>query len=252
MHAIWNNKNPSVSREQVDGDMSRFERHGHVLPKQTGNHHQEHVYFVARNPYTRILSLYLQKVVNHACVHQYWSKGMYQPRADGRECMPANKTWFPYFVRHVAKKSKGKGFRACVVTMFICVNNKYLPACLAPTLAAAREVTILRLEEATVVLVSVSCQRNYSNISVLVETWNKFSASSCYYPSTGTCHDCMLKCIDPASNLTKLAEQAMSMQRVHPTSCFNTILPNRPILCLVSTIHKIFKFWDIHCGIGGN
>jgi hypothetical protein len=23
-------------------------------------------------------------------------------------------------------------------------------------------------------------------------------------------------------------------------------------LCLVSTIHKIFKFWDIHCGIGGN
>jgi hypothetical protein len=28
----------------------------------------------------------------------------------------------------------------------------------------------------------------------------------------------MLKCIDPASNLTKLAEQAMSMRRVHPTS----------------------------------
>ena len=57
MHAAWNNKKPPVSGEQVDGDMSRFERHGHVLQKQTGNHHQEHVYFVARNPYTRILSL---------------------------------------------------------------------------------------------------------------------------------------------------------------------------------------------------
>jgi hypothetical protein len=103
----------------VDGDMSRFERHGHVLQKQTGNHHQEHVYFVARNPYTRILSLYLQKVVVNACVHQHWSKGMYQPRADGRECMPANKTSFPYFVRHVAKKVKEKG-SVCRYNVHLC------------------------------------------------------------------------------------------------------------------------------------
>jgi hypothetical protein len=52
---------------------------------------------------------YLQKVVVNACMHQHRSKGMYQPRADGRECMPANKTSFPYFVRHVAKKVKEKG-----------------------------------------------------------------------------------------------------------------------------------------------
>ena len=62
--AAWNNK-PAISGEGVDRDMKHWEKHYLAPSSRLGQ--ESHVYFVARNPYTRILSMYLQKVVN-ACI----------------------------------------------------------------------------------------------------------------------------------------------------------------------------------------
>lgn len=203
VYATWNKKPPS-SGEQVDSDMHRFE-HGHVLTKQTGKH-KEHVYFIARNPYTRILSLYLQKVVN-ACI----STGQKGCTTGGWKGMHANKTSFPYFVRHVAKKVQEKG-SVCLYNVHLC---QQVSACLAPTLEA-KEVTILRLEEQSCWFPCLVHQTGMAP-SLLQHGWNKFSASSCYYTATGNCND-MLTFIDP-SNFTKMATG-----NVHATGASNKLL----------------------------
>lgn len=126
--------------------------------------------------------------------------------------MHANKTSFPYFVRHVSKKVEEKG-SVCRYNVHLC---QQVSSCLAPTLQA-QEVTILRLEEQSCWFPCFVHQVGVTP-SLLQHGWNKFSASSCYYTATGNCTD-MLTFIDPANLTSKMATG-----NVHATGASNKML----------------------------
>ena len=177
VYAAWNEK-PPKSGEVVDSDMSHWETHA-----LDSNIEASHVYFVSRNPYTRILSMYLQKVVN-ACVSG--QKGCDKGQWKGMN----STTTFKEFVKHVAEKSEKKG-STCAYNPHLC---QQVESCLSPTLSA-KDVTIIRLEEQSCWFPCFVKQIGVKS-TLLKHGWTEFSGRSCYYTATGECQD-MLQSIDP-------------------------------------------------------
>jgi len=182
MYAAWNNK-PAIDGYGVDSDMSHWDHH--QLPDNKESK-KSHVYFVARNPYTRILSLYLQKVVN-ACI----SVGQKGCDRHGWKGMNSKRTSFKDFVKRVAEKAETKG-STCAYNVHLC---QQVESSLTATLAA-KDVTIIRLEEQSCWVPCLVKQIGVKS-ALLSKGWEAFSGSSCYYTATGDCSD-MLRSIDPS------------------------------------------------------
>ena len=175
VYVAWRDK-PPKTWEEADKDMHRREVH-------EAEHKRSHVYFVTRNPYTRILSLYLQKVAN-SCL----------PGAEG--CKSGwrgfhKRTTFKAFVEGIEQRATSKG-SLCAVNAHLC---QQVESCITTTLDV-KEVTAIRLEEQSKWF---PCFIQEIGIKpALLETgWeNLKNNQSCYYTSTGDCKD-MLQSIDP-------------------------------------------------------
>lgn len=196
---VARNKKPPKTGYEVDRDMKHWEHHS--ITSRTSN---SHIYFVARNPYSRILSLYLQKAVG-ACITDS-QKGC---NRRGWKGMNEKKTTFPEFVKHVALKAKQKG-SLCAYNVHLCLQ---VSTCLAATLKA-KEVTIIRVEEQSCWFPCLVKQFGIKS-SLLTSGWDEFSGHSCYYTSTGQCKD-MLKTIDPS-------KVGVATGNVHATGASNRL-----------------------------
>jgi len=177
LYAIWNDK-PPPSAEAVVEDMKRWE-----IKKLPSSMNNSHVYFVARNPYTRALSLYLQKVVND-CVSasKYGCQSGYLGMS--------SETSFKAFVDSVEQKVARAG-SLCAVDHHLC---QQVESCLTTT-HVAQEVTIVRLEEQSSWF-PCFVQQTGMNSTLLDNGWANFTGQSCYYSATGDCKD-MLRSIEP-------------------------------------------------------
>lgn len=180
VYAAWNKKAPK-SGYDVHHDMSHWQRHNLV---NSAKSHQTHVYFVARNPYTRILSMYLHKVVN-ACI----SDGKDGCDTHGWHLIKRD-TSFKIFVEIIEKKVAEKG-SLCAISHHLC---QQVETCLTTTLHA-KAITVIRVEEESCWFPCLAKQVGMKT-TLLNKGWDEFSGHSCYYTSTGECDD-MLRVIDP-------------------------------------------------------
>ncbi len=174
--AAWNRK-PAISGYAVDNDMRHWEHH-------SINSEETHVYFVARNPYTRILSMYLQKVVN-ACI----SDGQKGCDTHGWHGIKPEIS-FEGFVEEIELKLTRHG-NLCGISHHLC---QQVETCITPTLSA-QEVTVIRVEEQSCWFPCLVKQIGIQS-SLLSNGWEQFSGQACYYSATGDCKD-MLRSIDP-------------------------------------------------------
>lgn len=184
IYAIWKRRAPK-SRVEVDHDFHRWAHH--ELRRRFAKH--AHVYFVTRNPYTRMLSMYLQRVVSH-CI------------TDTKEhrCKPgwhniSAKTSFKAFLKIVEERVAKKG-SLCKESHHLC---QQVESCITTT-SRAEKVTQIRLEEQSLWFPCLVKETGMYE-KALTKGWSKFNgARSCYYTSTGECKD-MLQNIDP-NNVT--------------------------------------------------
>jgi len=183
VYAAWNKK-PAISGEGVDRDMGHWEHHKLSNGKKSK---ESHVYFVARNPYSRVLSLYLQKVVS-ACISDD-PTGSYRCARNGWRGIRAD-TSFKDFVTIIDERLTRKK-SLCEMNAHLC---QQVESCLTTTLSA-KEVTIIRLEEQSCWFPCLVKQIGIKS-ALLSNGWDAFSGSSCYYTATDDCKD-MLRSIDP-------------------------------------------------------
>lgn len=183
--AAWKGKPVANNARGVYDDIKKWEVH--QLSNKTEAHRESHVYFIARDPYSRLLSLYLHKVQN-ACI----STGQKGCGKEQRFRGANSKTSFKEFVKRIEKRfEKKKSLGKIEYHLHLQVEN-----CLTTTLAA-RQVTILRLEEQSCWFPCLVKQTGV-NTTVLESGWESFSGTSCYYTATGICKD-MLQSLDPRS-----------------------------------------------------
>ena len=138
------------------------------------------VYFITRNPYTRLLSLYKNKVT-WAC------KGQPQIKCGQRAFLGMGpETTFKEFVKRVTKRKEAVGNEGlCTVNHHLCLQTQ---TCITTSLASSR-VIVLKLEEQATWFASFIDSLKM-NISVLSgKEWKQFSGRSCYYSGTGDCRD---------------------------------------------------------------
>lgn len=173
VYSAWHNK-PAKDGYQVDSDMKHWEIHS-LDPTKSASH-KSHVYFVARNPYTRILSMYLQKVVN-ACISG-GQKGCNKPKG-WHGIKPS--TSFERFVEIIEKRVEKRG-SLCGISHHVC---QQVETCLTNTLPAA-QVTVIRVEEESCWFPCLVQQIGVKP-KVLSKGWEQFSGQSCYYSATGNC-----------------------------------------------------------------
>lgn len=170
----WNMK-AATSGEGVDEDMGHWQYHS--IPGKRKFEKKSHVYFVARNPYSRILSLFLQKV-KEECISE-GQKGCNRAHA-WRGFKPD--TLFKDFVKSIGQSVEKHG-SPCAVNHHLC---KQVESCLTNTLSA-EEVTVIRLEEQSCWFPCLAKELRLEP-SIFSNGWEQFSGQSCYYTATGDCN----------------------------------------------------------------
>jgi len=183
VYAAWNQK-AAIDGYGVDRDMSHWEHHQLLNSKAN---RESHVYFAARNPYTRMLSMYLQKVVN-ACIND-GQKGCDMHGWHGIK----PKTSFKDFVEIIEEKLQSRARSLCGISHHLC---QQVESCLTTTLPV-KDFIVIRLKEQSCWFPCFVKQIGIKS-ALLNKGWEKFSGRSCYYSATGDCHD-MLRSIDPTS-----------------------------------------------------
>lgn len=180
VYSSWHKKPPN-SGTTVDHDM----RHRWEQREITSSDNKSHVYFIARDPYSRILSMYLQKVVN-ACT----SDGQVGCDTGGWHGIHAD-TSFKDYVRKIEERVKKRG-SLCNISHHLC---QQVETCLTTTLPA-QNVTILRVEEQSCWFPCLANQTSFESSLLQHKKWELFSGQRCYYTATGKCSN-MLESIDP-------------------------------------------------------
>ena len=130
--AAWRRRAPA-SIDAMLKDMRHWERHSLTVDDTI----QE--YFFARDPYTRLLSLYLQKVVSEC------TSGGQLGCSQGLRYLGLSKnTSFAYFVQHVWRLTEGNPRRLCAVDHHLCSQ---LESCYSSVSGSGKHILVLRLEE---------------------------------------------------------------------------------------------------------
>jgi hypothetical protein len=164
---------------------------------------QHDIYFITRNPYTRILSLYLQKIAG-ACL----GNATYG-------CMSkfigiSSETNFTEFVKKISSHEKTGGL--CAIDHHLCRQTEN---CMTTTTAASR-VFVLKLEDEGIWF-PCFLQITRLNATVLMgDAWKDFTGGqACYYTGTGDCRD-MLRTLSPD-------ELQVTTDNVHATGASNLV-----------------------------
>jgi hypothetical protein len=141
-----------------------------------------HIYFIARNPYTRLLSVYLNKVAR-TCLSE--TKMLACANASSESLFDRDITLkeFVEFL-HRAKVSAGNA-SMCMGDHHLC---QQVESCVTTTFAS-EWVTVLKLEDQGLWFPCL-VDRLHLNKSVLEgDAWMPFSQNPCYYTATGDCRD---------------------------------------------------------------
>lgn len=150
------------------------------------------VYLVARNPYTRLLSLYLDKVL------RCFRVGERDPTAGGSYCshdvmaasgafrytprrQPEDAPSFPDFVRMVAALAGERDI--CEIDHHLCTQAS---GC---ALAAARSVTVLKLEDEAAWFPCLARALGLEDALLRGDMWTQWKPHACFYAPTGSCDE---------------------------------------------------------------
>lgn len=150
----------------------------------------DRVWLVARNPYTRILSLYLQKVAG-ACV----SGGLGCRTDYDDQQLGKNVTSFEDFVAAVAEKASSKPHGACGIDDHLCSQ---VSGCL---FAAAADVAVLKLERQATWFPCLVDTLGVAHEALAGPKWQNVSGQPCFYAPTGDCSAPLLSTVDGAPSV---------------------------------------------------
>jgi hypothetical protein len=159
------------------------------------------VYFVTRDPYTRLLSFYMDKVLEAGCeepTEGAFKKCEMEGRTYGEKLGFTRDMTFKHVVEHLVKKIKG-GTTLCGINHHLCLQ---MESCVTTT-STAEEVKTLKLEEMSVWFPCLLKELELNTTLLQGEQWTTFSHKPCFYSPTGSCDD-MLRSQVP--NTSKVAE----------------------------------------------
>jgi len=158
------NGRPPISPEESIRSQNSF---GHT---EVTNQHT--VFFIARNPYIRLLSLYLQKV-QPQCI----TGGVGCDRYPKLYHISAT---FPEFVEVLANKTGGLASNACAWDSHLCSQVSGCGYSLFDT-------TVLKLEEQASWFPCLAKRLQLSERDLIGEQWNGFSSQPCFYTPDKNC-----------------------------------------------------------------
>ena len=183
--AAWRRRAPA-SIDAMLKDMRHWERHSLTVDDTI----QE--YFFARDPYTRLLSLYLQKVVSEC------TSGGQLGCSQGLRYLGLSKnTSFAYFVQHVWRLTEGNPRRLCAVDHHLCSQ---LESCYSSVSGSGKHILVLRLEEQAKWWPCFVKEVGVDESVLRGVQWLPFSGQECFYSPTGRCSD-ILTAISDQSQL---------------------------------------------------
>jgi len=219
LHMMWFGSPPSSFDEVVK-----------VMPKYdfTQVSPCKQVWIVTRNPYTRFLSLYLQKVsVN--CLHDQsvdkklclLEKNRLAFKLGYEASKPPD---FPEFVHLVDRWTTKYGNHLCSIDHHMCSQ---VAGCVFRDAAALR---VLKLEEMSTWFPSFAEELGLTENDLSGSKWTSFSGQPCYYTSTGDCAD-MLKTIEKTDHVV--------LDHVHATSASSQTAVYTPEAAAL--VYKFYK-----------
>lgn len=182
VYAAWRCKPPQSTDAAFEG-VKPFKRYfasaGNRYDHIDLHDRNTEVYLISRNPYARLLSLFLEKVEGN-CIA---ASGLKVGCGDGRFLGLGPSTTFSQFVQHVWNRTGGVPSRLCGVNHHLC---QQLDVCVA-TLHGIDEVRVLKLEEQSRWF-PCFVQRVGLNADLLNGAeWTPFAGRECYYTATGAC-----------------------------------------------------------------
>ena len=186
--AAWRRRAPA-SIDAMLKDMRHWERHSLTVDDTI----QEYIF--ARDPYTRLLSLYLQKVVSECT-----SDGQLGCSQGLRYLGLSKNTSFAYFVQHVWRLTEGNPRRLCVVDHHLCSQ---LESCYSSVSGSGKHILVLKLEEQAKWWPCFVKEVGVDESVLRGVQWLPFSGQECFYSPTGRCSD-ILTAISDQSQLLQI------------------------------------------------
>ena len=190
----------------------------------------DQIYFVARNPYTRILSLYLQKIKTNACISQGQLGCGVGNKGRGQYLNLPHDATFTQFIESIHTNVRRRQQSLCQVDHHLCTQ---VSNCVVTTMKA-KSLVVLKLEEQSLWFprmvglqeMELQQRRQYgyqggfwesTNINILQnDGWLEFGSSyPCYYTPTGNCTD-MFHAISP-ERIRRQNKIAVTTGTVHAT-----------------------------------
>ena len=196
LHAAWVGSPPADEKDLLE--------HMHRYDLPAGKLRNGHIYFVARNPYARLLSEFLNHQVGQ-CV-----RGSLGCAATTN--LPANRTGFETWVSTLYQRWLNSGRDTCKL------GNKHLcsqlSGCAYPPPACVR---VLHLEKQRGWFGCLLRQTAVSSALLVGEAWRPFAGTPCYLPnSTGAC-------VDWADAAASETAESVFVGPVHGTAASNQL-----------------------------